>query len=412
MTKARLIQTLTFSAVLGLTLGDCSRPASAQNLIPDALPGRATTILIKGSGSQDQEIELLDRNGRTIKGRLALFLAQQEDSKGAGNGGTGNPPSQRMQAKMLDGQFFVEAEDGSKKAIQPQSVSVSKFNRTLVEDGQETTETVQQTIITDADGNQYEVEMSDNQMIFGLSNLPNATAFSQVAPDRFMIGVQLEPVTDALTAQLNLEPGVGLMISQVTPDSPSAKAGLRIYDILLYAEDSRLRSTDDLTRLVQTAGEAGESISLVLMRGGKEIPAEVLPVLRRGDRLFLPGDPLELEGIPGGTGTDWMIDRLNWQHAGPGIVLDRNIEMDTLLEHLKNLELSAKQRAEQFQNNFRETPDAQNFRMQAQQAVEEMQRRALEIESRSANQAREINELLRNMKLELEELRKLRNRNN
>lgn len=409
-TESRSIAAVIFSAVSGLAIGCWSGPAMAQNFTPGNPAGKPVTIVIDNAGEQDQEIELLDRSGQKIKGRLSLALPQQDNS--GVDLAEGDAKAQRMRATMLEGRFFIEAEDGSQKEIQPQSVSVSKFNRTIIDNGQEKTEIVEQTIITDAQGNRYEVETPDNQTIFGFSALPNATAFSQVAPDRFMIGIQMEPVAPPLTAQLNLEPGVGLMISQILPESPAAKAGLQIYDIVLYAENSKLRSASDLTGLVQKAGQAGESLGLVLVRGGQEMSAEVLPVERTLAGSVLGGD-LE-NGFGGGLG---MIEitpfpMLNFQHAGPGIILDQNIEMDVLLEQLRNLEHSARQRAEQFRGNPGDFPDARNFRLQAQQAVEEMRQRVAEFESRSENQAQEMNELMRNMKTELEELRKLRNRDN
>ena len=45
--------------------------------------------------------------------------------------------------------------------------------------------------------------------------------------DRSWLGVAVEEASEALQSQLGLAPGVGLLVTYVTPDSPAAKAGPR-----------------------------------------------------------------------------------------------------------------------------------------------------------------------------------------
>ena len=52
------------------------------------------------------------------------------------------------------------------------------------------------------------------------------------------IGMLGGPATPELRAQLDIPEGQGLLVRQVVPDSPAAKAGLQDFDILLKANDT------------------------------------------------------------------------------------------------------------------------------------------------------------------------------
>ena len=59
------------------------------------------------------------------------------------------------------------------------------------------------------------------------------------------------PVTPELRAQIDIPEGQGLLVRQVVPDSPAAKAGLKNFDILLRANDTDLHDMRDLMELVR-----------------------------------------------------------------------------------------------------------------------------------------------------------------
>lgn len=83
------------------------------------------------------------------------------------------------------------------------------------------------------------------------------------------LGVATAEAPEALTAQLNLDPGVGLVVSYVTPDSPAAKAGLQKNDVLVRFEDQSLVHPSQFRKLVQTRQE-GDKAKVVFYRAGKE----------------------------------------------------------------------------------------------------------------------------------------------
>jgi membrane-associated protease RseP (regulator of RpoE activity) len=88
------------------------------------------------------------------------------------------------------------------------------------------------------------------------------------------LGVASEETSDALTAQLNLDPGVGLVVTYVMPDSPAAKAGLQKNDVLVEFESHALAHPAQLRRLVQARKE-GDAIKLAFYRAGRQQTASV-----------------------------------------------------------------------------------------------------------------------------------------
>lgn len=83
------------------------------------------------------------------------------------------------------------------------------------------------------------------------------------------LGVVTVPAAGALSEQLGLPPGFGLVVENVVPDSPAAAAGLKKFDVLKSAGDQKLVSPDQLAALVR-ATKDGEEMTLTLLRKGKE----------------------------------------------------------------------------------------------------------------------------------------------
>ena len=88
------------------------------------------------------------------------------------------------------------------------------------------------------------------------------------AKDRTWLGVGVEEASETLADQLGLDAGVGLVVTQVSVDSPAAKAGLRRNDVLIELEGQSLVHPAQLRKLVQ-ARKPGDKIKLVYYRGGK-----------------------------------------------------------------------------------------------------------------------------------------------
>lgn len=133
------------------------------------------------------------------------------------------------------------------------------------------------------------------------------------------LGVETGPVSGTLSAQLDLQPGTGLVINHVLPGSPAAGA-LKQHDILQKFDDQVLVESRQLAVLVRGKKE-GDEVALTFVRGGKPQTAKVklgkqeapkLALMNRSDdaRVFAfePGARVELSKALGGERED--VDRL------------------------------------------------------------------------------------------------------
>lgn len=91
----------------------------------------------------------------------------------------------------------------------------------------------------------------------------------------YWIGIDGTPADDALRAQLEIPVGQGLLVNQVLEASPSAKAGLKPYDVLLTCNEAPLGQISDLAKII--AEKKKTALALRLVRGGKRIIIEVTP---------------------------------------------------------------------------------------------------------------------------------------
>jgi membrane-associated protease RseP (regulator of RpoE activity) len=94
------------------------------------------------------------------------------------------------------------------------------------------------------------------------------------------IGLLGGPVTPELRAHLEIPADQGLLVRQVLPESPAAKAGLETYDILLRANETDLHDMRDLMELVRTSGEQQAQITLEVVRHGKRETVYITPEAR------------------------------------------------------------------------------------------------------------------------------------
>lgn len=67
------------------------------------------------------------------------------------------------------------------------------------------------------------------------------------------------------------------MVAQVTADSPAAKAGILPGDRFVSVDGSKVETFGDVQRLV--SGRAGDTITFVMLRGGKEVTVTATPQL-------------------------------------------------------------------------------------------------------------------------------------
>jgi phage-related protein len=116
-----------------------------------------------------------------------------------------------------------------------------------------------------------------------------------VRHDAADLGVVTSPLPAALSAQLELKSGEGLLVLGVLPDSPAAAGGVRKHDVLLAVGEEKLTARQSLHECL-AGRKAGERVSLTLVRGGKKTAATVQLTERAPQRSGLQQQIIEIDG--------------------------------------------------------------------------------------------------------------------
>jgi hypothetical protein len=119
------------------------------------------------------------------------------------------------------------------------------------------------------------------------------------APEVTWLGVYTEEASEVLSAQLNLKPGAGLVISYVAENSPAAKAGLQKNDVLVELGDQLLVHPAQLSKLIRSQKD-GDPVKLTLYRRGSQQTVSATLGKRAGELGMSPG-PAEWNFVSGNT---------------------------------------------------------------------------------------------------------------
>jgi len=83
------------------------------------------------------------------------------------------------------------------------------------------------------------------------------------------LGVYAEEISEALSSQLGLNQGEGLLVAYVAEDSPASKAGLQKNDVLVELRDQLLVHPAQLIKLIRSQKD-GDVVNLTFYRQGKK----------------------------------------------------------------------------------------------------------------------------------------------
>jgi serine protease Do len=114
------------------------------------------------------------------------------------------------------------------------------------------------------------------------------------------VGVVTSPATPALSTQLGLGEGFGLVVDEVVPESPAKAAGIERYDVLKQFNEQQLVDPAQLATLVRSLGKDKE-VTITIIRKGQEqkltlkIGEKMLPEREQPDRRDGPGFPRRRE---------------------------------------------------------------------------------------------------------------------
>ena len=143
--------------------------------------------------------------------------------------------------------------------------------------------------------------VADDGAVFQLK--PSGESVQFVADGRYLVqtvfaganqglGVDATPVDIALRTQLGLAENRGVLVNSVVADGPAAKAGVQTYDVLIKVADAEIEGLEGLQKLI--AESADKPIRITLIRAGKELSLEVVPVAKPLAEVTF--QPMEVQG--------------------------------------------------------------------------------------------------------------------
>ncbi len=100
---------------------------------------------------------------------------------------------------------------------------------------------------------------------------------------RGWLGVEIQPVTPDLADGLGVKPDTGALVAKETSESPAAKAGVKVGDVIEAVDDKAVTDPRDLARRIAALGPK-KTVSLTLMRDGKEQKFDVMLGVMPSDR--------------------------------------------------------------------------------------------------------------------------------
>ena len=92
--------------------------------------------------------------------------------------------------------------------------------------------------------------------------------------NRGYLGVQIQPVSQAIADSLDMKTTNGALVDQTMPGTPAAEAGLKSGDVITKLNGEEVKDASDLTRHVG-ALKPGDKVELSYLRGGVEKTASL-----------------------------------------------------------------------------------------------------------------------------------------
>lgn len=143
---------------------------------------------------------------------------------------------------------------------------------------------------------------------------------------RGWIGVSIQPVTKDLADSFGLPAEKGALVSEVLPESPAEKAGVKSGDIILSFDGKDIKEMNDLPRLV-AATAVGKKVDLKVVRDGKEETlALTTDKMKDGDDDAVVADTQDRLGLTVKDLTKELAATLGLKETGGVVVTDVRID--------------------------------------------------------------------------------------
>jgi len=147
------------------------------------------------------------------------------------------------------------------------------------------------------------------------------------------LGVELMPLTPELRAHFGVPEDRGVMVARVVEDSPAARSGLQVGDVIAGVEGKVVESPWDVTVAVR-GKEAGETARLEVWRDGRGLDFDVTIEERERRKIDLGG--LQWEGTLDGPHAIRLRERL--VPDGPPMLYFEPEVMERLGESLEKID--------------------------------------------------------------------------
>jgi len=105
------------------------------------------------------------------------------------------------------------------------------------------------------------------------------------AVSRGWLGVEIQPVTPDLADSLGVKPDNGALVAKETAESPAARAGVKVGDVIEAVDGQNVADPRDLSRRIAALGPK-KAVSLTLSRDGKEQKIDVTLGAMPSDRVL------------------------------------------------------------------------------------------------------------------------------
>lgn len=93
---------------------------------------------------------------------------------------------------------------------------------------------------------------------------------------RAYLGIGIQSVTPELSSQFGVKPNEGVLVTQVLPDTPAAKVGIRSRDVITAVDGTPVSSAQELQWLVEKT-ETGSTHQMAIIRDHKPLTLAFTP---------------------------------------------------------------------------------------------------------------------------------------
>ncbi|MCK4759789.1 MAG: PDZ domain-containing protein, partial [Candidatus Aminicenantes bacterium] len=131
---------------------------------------------------------------------------------------------------------------------------------------------------------------------------------------RKYIGVYVDPLNKELAEYFGVKEGLGLLVANIREDAPAEKAGLKVGDVLVKADEKKLERQGDLSRVIQEK-EKGDKIKIEFYRDKKLRSVEVEIEEEESDEIliFSPEDWEDYTKTWGRSSENILRQQRKWQ---------------------------------------------------------------------------------------------------